>query len=232
MQDTRAHAVAAFDVDGTLTRRDTLLPFLGFLCGPRAVGRAVLRHAGELGLALGAAAALGRHAGRARVKERVLRDLVAGRDHDDVRAAGAAFARRLDHESRLRRDAIARWHWHRAAGHSVVVVSASLEVYVEPLAAQLGGASVLATRLEATPGGTLTDALDGNNCSGAEKMRRLRAWGARPEVELWAYGNSSGDRELLDAAHVPHRLRRRSRIRTPPAGEAEARGVVRAGTTA
>ena len=35
--------IAAFDFDGTLTRRDTLLPFLTRACGPRAVGRIASR---------------------------------------------------------------------------------------------------------------------------------------------------------------------------------------------
>ena len=33
--------IAAFDFDGTLTRRDTLLPFLTRACGPREVGRVI-----------------------------------------------------------------------------------------------------------------------------------------------------------------------------------------------
>lgn len=217
MRDTSHGVVAAFDVDGTLTRHDTLLPFLRFLCGPRAVGRTLVRHAGPLLRALGTAAR-GGHAGRGRVKAAVLEDLLAGRDDDEVRAAGESFAHRLARGSRLRPDTVTRWQWHRAEGHRIVVVSASLEAYVEPLARRLGGAYVLATRLRAAPDGTLTGELDGDNCSGAEKVRRLRDWGVHADVELWAYGNSSGDRELLTAAQRPHRLRRGSRIRTPPPG--------------
>lgn len=222
MKDTGPRVVAAFDFDGTITRRDTLLPFLYFLCGPRAVGRSVLRHAGAVAVALGTAVALDRHAGRASVKEEVLGELLAGRDRADVRAAGEVFAHRLGHGSQLRPDTVARWHWHRAEGHDIVIVSASLEAYIQPFAHQMGGANVLATRLCAAPDGTLTGGFDGFNCSGAEKMRRLGDWGLDREVELWAYGNSSGDRELLTAAHMPHRLRRVRRIRTPPARGAEA----------
>ena len=49
--------------------------------------------------------------------------------------------------------------------------------------------------------------VDGN-CRGPEKARRLLAWldanhGGRDAVELWAYGDSPGDRELLAAADKP-----------------------------
>ncbi len=54
-----------------------------------------------------------------------------------------------------------------------------------------------------------TGDLDGPNCRGAEKVHRLHAWldehhGGRCGVEVVAYGDSPGDRELLadaDAAH-------------------------------
>lgn len=209
MQETDRSVVAAFDFDGTLTRRDTLLPFLRFLCGARAVTQTMARHS----LVLSVAIALDRHEQRSGVKEKVLRDLLTGHDYDEVKAAGERFARELSEASRLRGDMVSRWRWHAERGHEIVVVSASLEAYITPFAEQLGGASVLATRLFADEHGVLTGDFDGFNCRGAEKVRRLREWGLRPDAELWAYGNSSGDRELLTAAHVAHRVRRRGRAR-------------------
>ena len=46
----------------------------------------------------------------------------------------------------------------------------------------------------------------GGNCRGAAKVRRLHAWldeqrGGRGAVEVWAYGDSPGDRDLLADAH-------------------------------
>ena len=95
-----------------------------------------------------------------------------------------------------------------ATGDVIVIVSASFELYVEPLGRLLGVDGVLATRL-ATDAGRFTGDLDGPNCRGPEKVRRLHAWldehhGGRRAVELVAYGDSPGDRELLADADTAH----------------------------
>ena len=67
---------------------------------------------------------------------------------------------------------------------------------------------MLGTELAVDDDGLLTGALAGANCRGVEKVRRLHAWlrerhGDRANVEVWAYGDSPGDRELLaDADHA------------------------------
>jgi phosphatidylglycerophosphatase C len=81
-------------------------------------------------------------------------------------------------------------------------VSASFEMYLRPLAGLLGAHDVLAARLEVGPDGRLTGRLDGDNCRGPEKVRRLHSWldehaGGRSAVHVTAYGDSVGDLELL-----------------------------------
>jgi phosphatidylglycerophosphatase C len=89
-----------------------------------------------------------------------------------------------------------------------VIVSASYEPYLAVVADQLGVECVLSTRLEIDAGGLCTGRLDGANCRADEKVRRLEAWLAeqglaRERVELWAYGDSEGDRRLLEYADHP-----------------------------
>ena len=91
----------------------------------------------------------------------------------------------------------------------MVIVSASYEMYVEPLAALLGADHALATRLAVGADGRLTGELDGPNCRGPEKIRRLHDWldahhGGRAMVDVIAYGDSPGDRELLADADERH----------------------------
>ncbi len=87
-------------------------------------------------------------------------------------------------------------------------MSASLSVYLEPLGHRLGLTSVLATALEEGPDGRLTGDLVGANVRGPEKVRRLREWLGDGDVEIWAYGDSAGDRELLAEADHPLLVRK------------------------
>ena len=193
--------IAAFDFDGTLTRRDTLLPFLVRSCGARAVARAVSRVA-----PLAARARLGRLEAelhhRDATKEALLRELFRGREAAWLAEQGEAYARTLPR--RFRPEVAAQADWHRSEGHELVLVSASMGTYLRPFAATNGFDHVIAVELEADDHGTLTGALVGPNVRAAEKATRLRAWldGDVPAV-LWAYGNSSGDTELLAMADVP-----------------------------
>jgi phosphatidylglycerophosphatase C len=194
--------VAAFDFDGTLTRRDTLLPFLRLVAGDGAVMRAGLRHAPRL------VAARLDDARRDDAKAALLRDLLAGRDAEELRELGRRHARRvLDRE--LRPDVVALLERHREQGHRTVIVSASLAVVVDPVGEALGVDTVLATTLEVDDAGRLTGELVGANCRRAEKVRRLEEWLAGSAVRLCAYGDSRGDEELLARADEAHRIGRR-----------------------
>lgn len=193
--------VAAFDFDGTLTRRDTLLPFLLQLCGGRAVAAAVAAEAGSL--ASVAAGHRSRDVGKARLLARVL----AGRRVADVTPVVERYAAQVVRR-KLRPDTVARLGWHLRRGHEVVVVSASPEIYVEPIARRLGASAVLATRLKVDSAGRLTGELIGANVRGPEKERLLREHLAGAPVTLYAYGDSPGDRQLLAMADVAMNVRR------------------------
>ncbi len=189
-------AVAAFDLDGTLTTRDCVTPFLR-----RVAGRALARRVAARPLGFATAAA---RRDRDRLKELATQAL-AGLDAAALEREGAAFA----HEVRaawLRADTLARLRSHQALGHATVIVSASYEAYVAPLGELLGVDAVLCTRLERDDAGRLTGRLDGPNCRGPEKASRLRAWLAGHDLDeavVWAYGDSDGDRELLALADHP-----------------------------
>jgi phosphatidylglycerophosphatase C len=202
--------VAAFDLDGTLTRRDTLLPFLLRSCGPVTTGVALL----AVSPLLVRAGLLG---GRWRdvAKEALLVRLLRGRPQEALAQAGEAFASDLLASGGVRREAQERAEEHRRAGHELVIVSASLELYVVPLGRLLGFDAALGTRMETDPEGRLTGRLLGPNCRGAEKAVRLREW-LGGEAEVWAYGDSRGDRELLAMAGTGLRVHRRRPW--PPSG--------------
>lgn len=62
--------------------------------------------------------------------------------------------------------------------------------------------TVLASKLE-TNQQTITGKLQGNNCRGKEKVKRLQEiFGDKNNYFLYAYGDSLGDKELLEYADV------------------------------
>lgn len=192
--------VAAFDFDGTLTDRDTVVPFLRRFTSRRRFAAGLLPHALRL---LPLAARRDRDRLRAIATELVFR----GRPVSEVDTHAAAWGAEIV-ARHLREDALTRLRWHLDHGHDVVIVSASYDSYLEVVARALGDVGVLATRLEVADG-ACTGRLDGPNCRGAEKVRRLERWLAergveRSEVTVHAYGDSAGDRELLAWADHPH----------------------------
>ncbi len=189
--------VAAFDVDGTLTVRDCVRPFLERLGGKRGILAAVARRPTATALA---AARRDRDA----IKGVVVGGVFRGRRIDDVDAAGHSFASHVQTRF-LRTDVIARLRWHQRMGHRTVMVSASLRPYLEPLAVALGIERALCTDVE-HDGERYGTTLDGGNCRAEEKAVRLRGWlidEGIPDAEIWAYGDSRGDREMLEMAHHP-----------------------------
>jgi len=190
--------VVAFDFDGTLTTKDTVVPFLLRLEGR---GKLVLRLAARP-VALCTAAL---HRDRDRFKALAVHAAFAGRSPELVGVLGAGYAATV-HSTLMRADTLQRMAWHRDQGHTIVLVSASLGAYLHPVGALLGVDAVLCTEAVVGPDGRYTGRMAGDNCRGPEKVRRLRAWLAEHQLadaELWAYGDSNGDRELLAAAAHP-----------------------------
>lgn len=199
---TAPRTVAAFDFDGTLTRRETLMPYL-----LRAVGRERTLRALAATSPLLARAALQGGPHRDIAKAFLLERLLAGRLLEPLAAEAEAYAE-LVVARQLRRAMRERLEWHRQQGHEVVIVSASPELYVAPVGRRLAVDAVLATRLEVGPDGRLTGRLLGINCRGPEKVARLREWQGGEPVVAFAYGDSAGDREMLALAETGVRLRR------------------------
>jgi len=197
-KETATPDVAAFDVDGTLTVRDCVRPFLLRVGGWAGVSRAVL--ARPL-----VAVTAGVRRDRDRLKELIVGGVLRGRSIAQVEALGETFAEQV-HAGWLRSDMVARLHWHKAAGHRIVLVSASLGPYLRPLGRRLGVDDVLCAEPQRL-GDNFTDGLAGGNCRAAEKVRRLDAWllaRSLDQATVWAYGDSAGDRELL--ARADHAL--------------------------
>ncbi|HZU73059.1 MAG TPA: HAD-IB family hydrolase [Acidimicrobiales bacterium] len=211
---TEPPAVAAFDFDGTLTTSDSFLGFCRRVAGTKAVAQGLAR------MALRRPPASGwRDAMKADLVARVM----AGRPLEEVSALAEEYAEAVARQVTAPMRRILETH--RRAGDRMVIVSASLELYLRPAAARLEMDDAIGTRLEVSPDGVLTGRLDGPNCRGPEKAVRLSRWLDQAGLQgavLTAYGNSRGDRQLLEMASSANRVRRGR-----PAGPQGARIEVR-----
>ncbi|MCU1360801.1 MAG: hypothetical protein JWN99_2090 [Ilumatobacteraceae bacterium] len=192
--------VAAFDVDGTLTVRDCVRPFLERLGGRRSIATAMARRPVETVRG-------GLRRDRDALKDVVVGGVYRGRSVAAVAAAGREFAHSVT-ERMLRDDTLGRLRWHQRMGHRTIFVSASLASYLEPLAQNLGVERALCTDVATDLGraDVYAGRLAGPNCRAQEKLVRLRQWLDEEDIgeaEIWAYGDSRGDREMLAAAHHP-----------------------------
>jgi phosphatidylglycerophosphatase C len=188
--------IAAFDFDGTLTVRDSFMAFLVWRTPRARLAAAFLRLAP-------AAAAYLVHRDRGRLKAAGIRILIGRIPRTELQLQAEAFASTI-FDRLLRPDALAAWARHRAEGLKLVIVTASPEDMVAPFARRLGADALIGTRLAVDTKGRLTGALDGANCRGPEKLRRLHeAFGPRVNLAI-AYGDTNGDREMLAAAASGH----------------------------
>jgi phosphatidylglycerophosphatase C len=179
--------VALFDLDGTLTWRDTLLPFLaGFVL--RHPWRLI--HFWRLPYAL---AGYWQDRDRGGLKSQVIRMAMGGATRAQVDAWAESFVSNLQPKRSFRPLALRVLEAHRGAGDHPVLLSASPDLYVLRIGRLLGFEHTLCTELEWND-----DRLDGGlkteNRRGAEKLRCV-AW-IREQyrgLPIIAYGNSSSD---------------------------------------
>jgi phosphatidylglycerophosphatase C len=190
--------IVAFDFDGTLTIEDSFTRFLKWRTTPRRHSQGVIR------LIPAAVAYLG-HRSRGRIKAAAVKEFLAGLTREDLEAEARAFAE-AEAVRLMRPDALRAWRWWRARGAKLLIVSASPDVVVAPFARGLGADALIATELAYDDQGRVTGSFAGANCRGPEKVRRLQAMFG-PDVRLKAaYGDTSGDREMLRIAdHAGYR---------------------------
>ena len=190
--------VAAFDVDNTLTVRDCVVPFMKTVGGVSKLSKVVLSDLGKTIQNV-------RRRDRDALKMKFIDGIFAGKDAREVESLGVQFASKVA-DKWLRSDVASRLRWHQEQGHVVILVSASLGAYLHPLGDLLEVDAVLCTELEEV-NGVLTGKLIGQNCRGKEKASRVQKWcqdsGIALEDLMYAYGDSSGDTELLELFSEP-----------------------------
>lgn len=185
--------VYAFDFDGTLTTRDTLLAFIRYACGTRAFLLGFLRHAHQLVLMR-----LGLYPNW-KAKQHIFSYFFKGIDQDAFNTLCRQFA--ADNRQLLRPQGLQLVAQALHEGADVLIVSASIDNWVQPFFPEV---TVLGTQIEVIDG-RLTGRFLTKNCYGQEKVNRILAlYPDRSSYHLTAYGDSRGDKELLAFADEAH----------------------------
>jgi phosphatidylglycerophosphatase C len=189
-----ARPLVAFDFDGTLTTHDSFTAFLAWKAEP-------FRYFAGLTRLLPQIAAYGVNRDRGRLKAAAAAVFLGGEPIAQLEAETEAFAAEKA-QSMLRPDALRCWHDWRDRGALMVIVTATPDVVVRPFARALGADRLIGTRLHLDEQGRVTGAFVGGNCRGPEKVARLRQVFGDDVALAAAYGDTSGDREMLQLARV------------------------------
>ena len=185
----------AFDFDGTLTVRDSFIAFLKWRAGRR-------RYLAGLVRLLPAVLAYLFHRDRGRIKAAAVREYLQGVPRDRLEADAREFAE-LFSRSLLRPDAVEVWKRWRSDHVRLVIVTASPDLTVAPFARGLGADALIGTQLAFDAQDRVSGTFETPNCRGLEKVTRLRrAFGPNVVVKA-AYGDTSGDREMLAMSEMP-----------------------------
>ncbi|MDH4261390.1 MAG: haloacid dehalogenase-like hydrolase, partial [Gammaproteobacteria bacterium] len=181
-----SRSIAVFDLDGTITRRDTFLPYL----------RGWLRRHPRRGWASAALTAVWRYASdgrdRGRLKSELICRLMSGATRAEVADWTRDFVDALDEEM-LCPGALEAIERHRRTGDRLVLLSASVDLYVPMIGARFGFEETICTGI-AWRDDCLDGALTTPNRRGGEKLRCVESLRTRfPGSPIAAYGNSGSD---------------------------------------
>ncbi len=185
--------LALFDFDGTITKDDSLLKFIRFVVGD---GRFVF---GLVVLSPILVAYKLKLIPNYKAKQKMLSWFFKGMSKKAFFKVANEYS--LVHIDKiLRPKAMEKISWHKAQGHKVVIVSASIDCWLRPWC-EKNGLELIATKLEIKDD-IVTGKLLSKNCYGVEKVNRIKEIYNLKDFEyIYSYGDSSGDKQMLELAH-------------------------------
>jgi phosphatidylglycerophosphatase C len=210
-------ALAVFDLDGTITQRDTLGAYLwGYLWRhPWRVLRLISAFPAPLAFLI--------HRDRGALKGAAVRAILGGARREQIEQWSAQFVQQLIPRG-LFAEALEAIATHRARGDRLLLMSASTDLYVPRIGEALGFDEVICTRVRWRSDGRLDGRLDGANCRGDEKHRCLSAVLARATPSrIYAYGDSGSDLVHMALAQEAYLINAPQRL--TPAGDERLRAL-------
>ena len=187
--------VVVFDLDGTITRSDTYVPFLLYALykQPLKILRLPVLAIDVLRYKVGSQS-------NSWLKTRFLDAILAGQKRAVIENWAKSFSLYI-FDKGLHLDAISTINSHQERGHDLVLLSASLDIYVELLGEYLGFKHIICTRTN-WENNVLGSELNGGNCYGKSKVQRLNQWLSHrtDKFVLIAYADHKSDFPILKIA--------------------------------
>jgi phosphatidylglycerophosphatase C len=186
------NCIAFLDFDGTITTDDSLIKFIRFVFGDVKTGWGILLLSPMLityKLKL---------IPNYKAKQWMFSYFFKGMSENQFLKVTEEYSLKCI-ETILRPKAMEKISWHKSQGHEVVVVSASIECWLKPWCDK-NDLGTIATRIE-IKGGVVTGRFLTKNCYGIEKVNRVKeVYILSDYAYIYAYGDTCGDKELLELA--------------------------------
>lgn len=196
MMEEPIQPVAIFDFDGTITRKSTTVSFLKFIYGPVLYAK----FAGNLH------ALILYYCNLMDIDQ--LNKLIAHSFFKNIAREvllhkGEQFCENII-PALIRKGALQRINWHKEQGHYCILATSAYNLYIDYWAAAHNFDNCVSTKIAFNEQDKATGALDGKSCYGEEKLRRvLEVIGTEPRT-IYSYGDSGGDKAILDYATHPY----------------------------
>lgn len=188
------NGIAIFDLDGTITRRDSMIAFLRLASGNAGLFSGFLRLTPWL------LAYAFRLISNRTMKEALMIVFFKHKNVRQLEALGVIFGESIL-PSICYTEAIQKLDWHRAQGHEIVVITASPAIWTKYWC-DARGYVWIGTELEIVDG-SFTGKIVGENCRGTEKVRQLKArFSLEKYAHIYAYGNTKADLPFMQLAHT------------------------------
>lgn len=185
--------IVAFDFDGTLTKKDSFIEFIKFSRG-KTIFYLSLPYIVVV-WSLSKLKLITTH----KAKEKIFTFFFKGISKIEFDNLCDDFICQINNI--LRDDSKSIIKDHLIKKRKVLIISASIENWIQPWATAIGIDSVLATQIEINSNGELTGRFSSLNCNKEEKVNRLlQVFPNIKEFHLTVYGDTQGDKALMKIA--------------------------------
>jgi phosphatidylglycerophosphatase C len=183
--------LALFDFDGTITAKDTFTDFIYSVVNGKRLFFYIIMAPIYLLYKLGIISPS---------KTRQIAAIFAFKGHslENIQSIGIKYADQVIPQY-IRPIALKEIKWHKSQGDKIVVVSASLDVYLKHWCDK-NGLELICTKFEVV-NGFVSGKYHRGDCTGIEKAKRIKEnYNIEDYKIIYAYGDTSEDNEMLDLA--------------------------------